>query len=156
MTFWLTSWLIFYQIKWDEVFQETKTCGNLTRKLVCSWCQPCEPRTYRRIFPQSWFTPSMSCSRFKGCCVAIPHRLDVITNWKDLHINKENLLNSRFKRVGWLNMPLSPSSGECCMAIKTYGRHNLWKPHRVGSSGRPFITTIIFCSVVRAQLEYFS
>jgi hypothetical protein len=39
----------------------------------------------------------------------------------------------RFKRVGWLNMPRSPSVGECCMAIKTYGRHNLWNSNRVGS-----------------------
>lgn len=44
------------------------------------------------------------------------------------------------KRAGWLCMPHPSSIDGCCMAIKTYGRHNLWKTTGLARSGRPSST----------------
>lgn len=46
--------------------------------------------------------------------------------YEELPINKVYGVPVNFKRVGWLSMPHAPEFGECRMAIKTYGWHNLW------------------------------
>ena len=67
----------------------------------------------------------------------IPHRGGEEEPRRVVRWNRSGMAREKSKRAGWLCMPHPSSIDGCCMAIKTYGRHNFWKTIGLARSGRP-------------------
>lgn len=70
----------------------------------------------------------------------VPHRGGGDEQRERVLSNSSGMAPWQIKRAGWLYMPHPSSIDGCCMAIKTYGRHNLWKLLGLARFGRPSVT----------------